>query len=128
MCAALYQSLSVTKTLVVGLEETFGTLCMETMEILSLNLSVQSSQWQHVVAAEPDKDGVYPGLETLQAALCGAAGCGAGPALPGSALLLSALRAQPQALQQCWIKPLYVSVLIMYYTLYPTETVFSLRL
>ncbi len=80
--------------------------------LLFYHLSVQSSQWQHVVAAEPREDDVYPGLEALQAALHGAAGCRAGPALPGSALLLSALGAQPQALQHCWMKPLYVSVLL----------------
>lgn len=73
---------------------------------------MQSSQWQHVVAAEPSEDSVYPGLEALQAALRSAVGRCAGPALPGSALLLSALGAQPQALQHCWMKPLCVSVLL----------------
>lgn len=65
---------------------------------------MQSSQWQHIVAAEPGEDDVHPGLEALQAALRGAAGCGAGLALPGPAFLLSALRAQPQAFQPRWMK------------------------
>lgn len=63
-----------------------------------LNLSVQSSQHQHVVAAEPGEDDVHPGLEALQASLCGAAGCCVGSALSGSTFLLSALRADSQAL------------------------------
>lgn len=61
-----------------------------------LTLCVQPSQHQHVVVAEPGEDDVHPGLEALQAALCGAAGSGHGPSLPCSARLLSALRAQPQ--------------------------------
>lgn len=84
---------------------------------------MQSSQHQHIVADEPSEDGVYPGLEALQAALCGAAGCCAGPALPGSAILLSALRAQTQALQQCWVESPHCSwhtrsLYSMYYFLY----------
>lgn len=74
------------------------------MPFYSLNLSVQSSQRQHVVAAEPGEDDVYCGLEALQAALRCAAGRRAGRTLPGSALLLPALRAQPQALQHCWVE------------------------
>lgn len=63
---------------------------------LVLTLSVQPSQHQRVLAAEPGEDHVYPGLEAVQAALRGAAGGHDGPALPRSALLLPALRAQPQ--------------------------------
>lgn len=62
-----------------------------------MNLSLQSPQCQHVVAAGSCEDDVYPGLEALQAALCDAAGCCTGSALSGSALLLSAPSAQPQA-------------------------------
>ncbi|KAL3979689.1 centrosomal protein [Sarotherodon galilaeus] len=65
--------------------------------VLALLLLIMSPQCQHVVAAGSGEDDVYPGLEALQAALCDAAGCCTGSALPGSALLLSALSAQPQA-------------------------------
>ncbi|KAM7367824.1 hypothetical protein PAMP_014099 [Pampus punctatissimus] len=80
-----------------------GGRVLAQVRCLSLSLThKKSSKCQHVMAAEPGEDGVYPDLEALQAAFCCAAGCCAGRALPGSALLLSALRAQPQALQHCW--------------------------
>jgi len=58
------------------------------------------------VVAAALEDNVYPGLEGLQTALRGVAGCCDGSALPGSALLLSALRAHPQAIQHSWVDPI----------------------
>ncbi|CAK6961862.1 unnamed protein product [Scomber scombrus] len=64
------------------------------------------------MAAESTEDDVYRGLEALQVALRCAACRRAGRALPGSALLLYALRAQPQALQRCWVEQHNTAVLI----------------
>lgn len=83
--------------------DVFLSCCLQS-PFYYLNLSVQSSQIQYVMAAESNEDHVYRGLETLQAALRCAAGRRAGFALPGSTLLLFALRAQPQALQHCWVE------------------------
>lgn len=71
-----------------------------------LHLSLQSSQHQSVVDAEPGACSVYPSLEAVQAALCSAAGGRPGTSVPGPALLLPAFCPQLQDLQHRWLNTL----------------------